>query len=104
VLDFFMNPSISPTFAAQLAGLGPWLIMLLAMIKMIFIAVGSLLISVLVLLLMTSLYKLIRWSQQHYRVYLQFFQLALLVKNKPRLQSAIPDQSYKPDNIPHLAA
>ncbi|MGE5380154.1 MAG: hypothetical protein ACM3NT_03705 [Methylocystaceae bacterium] len=99
MLDFLMNPTFNNNIS-----LGPWFFMLMAIVKMVSIAVGSLLISGLFLLFTAVIYKS-AVSAHKYLVNLQFTRPLKAETNKPSglPQSTPNSKSYQMD-LPHLAA
>ncbi|MGE5449890.1 MAG: hypothetical protein ACM3PA_00770 [Methanomassiliicoccales archaeon] len=104
MFDFIMNPSFNQNFTSQLSWLGPWLFVLLSIIKIILIAIGSLLISAIAIFTAALVYAVIRWAQNSL-ANLVPYQFLLGFKNKNQLTSpAITSKSNHRNDIPHLAA
>lgn len=99
MLDFLMNPSLTQSFGT-IPWLAPWLIMLLAIIKILFIAVGSLLISAIIILFCALTCKVFFLCRDTYSYHLK----AKAKKTTPPLLRYKKPQIAKPDSLPDLAA
>lgn len=103
MLEFMMNPSFSQDFIIQLSWLGPWAVVLLTIIKMLFIAIGSLLLGSLFLVLGILVYTVYTWSRHKLVMIYQPEQ-----KGKRLGSPIINNKNYGPPelprNYPHLAA
>lgn len=103
MLDFMMNPSFSQDFVIQLSWMGPWAVVLLTIIKMLFIAIGSLLLGSLFLVLGILVYSFYTWGRHKLVMIYQPEH-----KNKrlggPIINNKINGPPELPRNYPHLAA
>lgn len=99
MLDFLMNPSFNNTLS-----LSPWWFMLMAIVKMILIAVGSLVVAALCLLATGVVYKGVSCIRKNLVILIFSYPVKLEAKKSSALLPPRSDQEYHQVNLPHLAA